>query len=467
MRTPRDYQMKAIELGISTNALIADDTGLGKTLVGARIAKHRQDLREGAAPVLVVTTKQTRAQWKAFLLEEYPDLEVVIVDTKVGLNPATVNKSQMWIITHYEILSRHEALGKIYWECIIADEAHLFRNRQTDRAKYLKKLHSSHRVALTATPMDKHPAELWSLLNWLEPTKYRGYWAFFHKHVIAKPGYMGHLKIEPGALNPEALAAELAPRFLRRLKDEVAPELPPNQQVLVPLIMEEKQARWYKAIEEADDLIVDLDSFEEGVTPERWVELNGGAQLLIPNVLAKTIRLLQVSTDPPLIVEGATRQPPSSKLEWVQEFTESNPDTSFVIFTQFRETALWLSRRVNATPIVGGRAVPDVSKATRLVATTAAGGAGLDLPHIDVAIFVDTVYSSILMTQALGRIHRMNITRPKMTYFLLNEGTVDDVILGASQEKLDKTQLVYNLVMRIKKKSPMNTGTGLLAEDLI
>jgi SNF2 family DNA or RNA helicase len=65
----------------------------------------------------------------------------------------------------------------------------------------------------------------------------------------------------------------------------------------------------------------------------------------------------------------------------------------------------------------------------------------MDLPHVDTAIFIDIEWSSILMQQALDRIHRINIENVKHTYYLRCKGTNDTLLHEALNSKWSTKEL--------------------------
>lgn len=77
-----------------------------------------------------------------------------------------------------------------------------------------------------------------------------------------------------------------------------------------------------------------------------------------------------------------------------------------------------------------------------LFGTIAAMGEGLDLPHISTAIFLDVEWSSILMTQAVDRIYRINITEAKHIIYLRAVNTVDNLLLDTLNQKWDMRQMI-------------------------
>ncbi len=60
-------------------------------------------------------------------------------------------------------------LSKQWWGSLVFDEAHLLRNPGTKLHYAARQLRSNHRIALTGTPIQNSPLELWSLFQFTMP----------------------------------------------------------------------------------------------------------------------------------------------------------------------------------------------------------------------------------------------------------------------------------------------------------
>lgn len=442
--TPRPYQHEAISRATRTSYLLADECGLGKTLtaieaIKALTAEHRK-------PALVVIPKSLKAQWvKALVRQGVEESRIVLLDAK-GFSDEVAATSV--ILGHYEAVTKHAvALKRYTFSLIVADEAHKIKNRKAKRTEAIKSLTSLRRLALTGTPFDRNPADVWSILNWLDPRFFTSYWRFFDAHVAYKEvpirpkrlpngTWVSSVKTPVGIADAERFARVLRQYSLRRLKTDVRADLPEKITQYVDVAMGADQARCYKKLSEADDIIAELDQ---------------GVEVALPIVLTRILRLIQATTDPELLGVKAS----SAKLEWVTDWLEGNADQPVIIFTRFRETALKLAEQVKANEdisaepvvIVGGTKRPEITGSEKLIiGTIAAMGEGLDLPHIHTAIFIDCEWSSILMTQAIDRIHRINIEATKHIIYLKVPNTVDEMLLDAVEGKWSTMQLVQSFL---------------------
>jgi SNF2 family DNA or RNA helicase len=440
MKTPRPYQVTAIQLALARNALIADVCGLGKTLDAVCAARLFVGGMHGIRRILIVCPLRVRLQWVEEIRDQNPEAKVFVIDPGLPLDLQIPEKPKPsgWYIVYYEGLARSaKDLRPIVWDVIIADEAHRLKNRKTRWTIQLKTLTAIRKIALTATPQEKGPQDLWSPGNWLYPDVFTSYWKFFD-HYVDVDEFTNRPK---GIKNEKQLASVLARFMLRRTKEQVEPDLPPRIMQTVDVPMTLVQQKIYNEVSKSRDLTVKV----EGQTPI----------LLIENVLTHIVRLQQISSWPPLLDFTSS----SGKVNWVLDWLNDNPQEVVVIFCKFRGTVDALVRSIGKTKlevVVGGvQSVPErfvKGEVNILVGTIAAMGEGLNLQRADVALFVDQEWSTIKMTQAIDRIHRIGITGPKLVYYLRSTKT-DDLVLRAIEKKWTETELVYAAIEEWKAQS--------------
>lgn len=441
MKTPRPFQSWAIDLGITRPLLLADECGLGKTLVGIEIAKQR--MNDLGGPTLIVVPKTVRRQWYDELREQDPDRDVYVVETYTPVD----KPRNAYYLTHYEVLTSEFAgasLRKYSWTTVIADEAHRIGNRNSQRTQALKKIPAHRRIALTGTPMEKSPANLWSLLHWLYPHYFNSYWKFCEKYVVFENVWRGKevYKRIAGSKNLEELAYQLRYFTLQRTKLEVADQLPPKIETVVRIEMDPKQETLYKTLAQSDDLVVNVGAEND--------------PLIVPSVLALITKLHQIASHPPLLgLDGA-----SSKYDWLLDYLEDNPYEPIVVFTRFRGTAEFLHASIpDSVMLIGGTGPQPVSdfmegRSNVLIGTIAAMGEGLNLQRARTAIFYDMEYSSVKMRQAIDRIHRMDITEPKNVLYLVNS-PIDETIRKAFVHKMSEIDLVKEFLNERTNRGPI------------
>jgi SNF2 family DNA or RNA helicase len=481
MQTLLPFQEAAVPHLARRNFLLADDCGLGKTLMAVEAAK-----RHARGPILVICPKPVKEWWAQVIREQgagrvciagtsgrgcpYEQLNVM----QVQVNPVIPRANQgrepylLWVVAHTEAVRLQPEMRLVEWDWIIADEAHRFKNRKAKQTRALWKLKSNRRIAMTATPYGRNPADMWALLHWLYPSGtpevqgkmthrlFTSYWKFFNEFVEAykPPGEMYHIVQGPKRLND--LATLIEPFYRRMTKDEANLGLPPITYSDVPVLINGKQEALYKRL--VKDSYADL----------------AGHEVILENALVKILRLHQCLLDPNLLV-GDDRmfvlgQAPA-KITWLMEWLNDHPDEPVVIISRYRRfVEEWLRELAPQSCIVGGmkdKAVTWALKEFRkpraegggiLVGSLAAAAEGLNLQHASTMIVTDGTWSPALAYQLSNRIHRIGQDRPCQVMHLvgvLTNGrkrrTVDHLVRRALTKRMSEQQMVDGFVKELQE----------------
>jgi SNF2 family DNA or RNA helicase len=429
MKTPRQYQIESISAAIDHNVLIADECGLGKTFQGVRAIDLFQETlqdKQRQLPVLIVCRKKARQQWADEINEE-TNRVAIILDRVL----ATPIKQPLWIITHYESITRDvdkwQKAGP--YAAIILDEAHVIKGGMSGRkttqiTTAMNKLRALRKIALTGTPIDRSAAEAWSILHWLYPERYKSYWRFFDQYANYQVVWIGKgrqiRKPAAGTRDPVGFACELSEFTFQRTKAQVLPQLPPKIEKTIMLDLDGYQGEIYEAIDQCDDI--------ECILPTRT--------LFIPNQLAKITLLQQITSHPEIVMSSYDvlsdlDRIRSTKLDWLIDYLNDNPTVPMVIFTRFKLTQHYIESIVKS-----------LGRTDILVGTIDSIGESLNLQWASVAIFYDLHWSSIKMRQAIDRIHRMDITESKYIIYLIAANTIDELMMQAINAKWSEQELI-------------------------
>src|SRR5450631_4144075 len=230
--TLRPYQVDGFhwlshlsELGLG--ACLADDMGLGKTIQILALLIARSS--EAHGPTLVVAPTSVCGNWIAEIRRFAPTLiplEYVgnertrLLATLHGLaGDASV------VVCSYTLLQQDQAeLSAIAWGTVVLDEAQFIKNPESLRAKAAYSLSAKQRIAATGTPVENHLGDLWGIFRFLNPGLL-GDWPHF-KRTFLMP-----VERDGGRDSTELLQKLIKPFLLRRLKREVALDLPPITEV--------------------------------------------------------------------------------------------------------------------------------------------------------------------------------------------------------------------------------------------
>lgn len=321
----RDYQQRGIDWLYMLHrhcltGILADDMGLGKTIQTLALLLLAHE-KEGKKPSLVVAPTSVISVWRDQAAQFSPGLNIVLWHGAPKIRHAIDISNADVIVTSYGVLRRDtEILQAINFRYIILDEAQSAKNAASQNATAVRQLVSEKRLALTGTPVENRPEELWSTFDFLAPG-FLGTLRQFRKRY-ARP-------IERGDKTAmDLLHARIRPLILRRLKTEVAKELPDKIETTIRCDMNPEQRVLYEHIAAQARKSVESKVNEIGVNRAHL------------DILAAIMRLRQVCCDPRLLkVPDGIEIPDSAKLalfaELVREALESN--RSIIVFSQFVE----------------------------------------------------------------------------------------------------------------------------------
>ncbi len=407
-------------------ACLADDMGLGKTLQAITLLLRRAS--EG--PALVVAPTSVGFNWRAEIARFAPSLQVLAYRDSGREKLLREAGPHTVFITSYDIVHRDvEALSAQPWRTLVLDEAQAIKNPDTRRAKAIFQLPADFVLALTGTPVENRTGELWSLMRAVAPGLLGSAGAFRERFAIP-------IERLQDTRRQAALSSLLRPFLLRRLKRDVAPELPPRQeQVVVVELSLAERALYNRARLEA---IAELSGPDAGDPEVRRFR-----------VLAALTRLRQLACHPKLAEPDSPV--PSSKLEALLELLDEAHEGGHkaLVFSQFTKHL----DLVQAALTAQGRTIlrldgstPASERQARVQAfqrgntdafllSLKAGGTGLNLTAATVVLHLDPWWNPAVEDQATDRAHRIGQSEPVTVYRLVSQATVEEAILELHAEK--------------------------------
>lgn len=432
----RDYQARGLDwLGMlhrhRLTGILADDMGLGKTMQAiALLLKTRED--EGPKPSLVIAPTSVVTVWRDEVAKFAPTLKLVVWAGAPKIRHALDTTGADVIVTSYGILRRDaELLKETSFRYVILDEAQSAKNAASQNAAAVRELTSERRLALTGTPIENRPEELWSTFDFLAPG-FLGSLRQFRKRY-ARP--IGRGEREP----LELLSARVTPLILRRLKGEVAKELPEKIESIVRCEMGEEQRALYDHL--AGQLRREVETKIEQI----------GIQKAHLDILAALTKLRQVCCDPDLLGAPEDAETPSSaKLDLFEELLREALDSgrTVIVFSQFVEMQkriIKVIQRLGVDPcwLHGGTRERDKVVARFqdpegppvIVVSLRAGGTGLTLTRADTVIHYDPWWNPAVERQATDRAHRLGQTQTVNVYKLVCASTIEERVIELAKRK--------------------------------
>lgn len=393
--------------------ILADDMGLGKTL---------QTLCVLGPGTLVVAPTSVIPNWAAEARKFRPGLRVNVYHG----SSRRLDESADLTLTSYALLRLDaDLLTARRWQTVVLDEAQNIKNPDSQVARVAYKLQAELRLTLTGTPVENRLEELWSQLHFLNPGLLGGRTDFDARYGSAI------VRGEAGAAN--RLRARIRPFVLRRMKSEVARDLPPRTDITLRTPLSESERAVY-------------DTIRAATKKELVAKLAQGGGVMA--ALEALLRLRQAACHPALVPGQKARS--SSKLELLAELLDEavSEGHKALVFSQ------WTSLLDLVEPVLkeAGIAFTRLDGSTRdrgavvahfqsaegppvLLVSLKAGGTGLNLTAADHVFLLDPWWNPAVEEQAADRAHRIGQERPVMVYRLLAEDTVETRIEELKERK--------------------------------
>jgi hypothetical protein len=414
------------------HGILADDMGLGKTV---QALTYLQDWRSrwGSRPNLVLAPTSVVFNWVNEAKKFTPELKsLLLVGPKRKELFGKIEESDL-ILTSYALFRRDvKELTRFSWRTVILDEAQNIKNYRSKTALLVKELKAEQRWALTGTPLENRLSELWSIFDFLMPN-------FLGNYPHFKRKYQQPIEVEQSSIHLERLRKRIFPFVLRRLKSEVAQELPPKTEVTNYCEMTSEQAKIYQDMLEACRRQV----FQE-------VEKRGIDRSQV-SILTALLRLRQICCHPELLGPSFQKKGSlSGKMEAFKDLVTEviSEGHRVLVFSQFVEMLglirSWLEEEKIVYEYLDGRTKRREDRIRRFnedasiplfLVSLRAGGTGLNLTGADYVVHYDPWWNPAVQDQATDRVHRIGQTKHVFSYKLITRDSVEEKILLLQERK--------------------------------
>jgi superfamily II DNA or RNA helicase len=401
--------MRQAQLG----AMLADDMGLGKTLQALCAVRGR---------TLVVAPTSVMYNWVDEITRFRPALRCQWYH---GPGRTLQGEADV-VITSYAILRLDvEALAAEAWDTVVLDEAQAIKNPESQAAQAAYRLRAGFRMTLSGTPVENRLEELWSQMHFLNRGLLGGRSDFGERY--ARP-------IAEGAAGAaQRLRERIRPFVLRRLKRDVAPELPERTEVVLRCSLSEAERAVYEAVRAAS-------------VPAAAEKLRAGAGVMA--ALEALLRMRQACCHPALV--PGQQAETSAKLELLLERLDASlaGGHKALVFSQWTSLLDLVEPHLQRASIGFTRldgSTRDREAVVRtfqaedgppvLLVSLKAGGTGLNLTAADHVYLLDPWWNPAVEDQAADRAHRIGQSRAVLVHRLVAEGTVEEAVVQLQRAK--------------------------------
>lgn len=396
-------------------ALLADDMGLGKTLQAMCVMRGR---------TLVIAPTSVLYAWEEQLVRFRPNLTVC----RYHGPSRKLDLSADLVITTYALLRMDiELLAEISWDTVVLDESQTIKNPDSQVARAAYRLQGAFKISLSGTPVENSLEDLWSQMHFLNPGLL-GSRDEFDRHF-------GERIASGDPTAAQTLRARVAPFMMRRLKRDVALELPPKTEVVLECELDPDERVVYESV---------LAASRGDVLRHLAEESN------LLSVLEVLLRLRQACCHVGLLPGHSAAM--SSKVRLLLESLERSIEQGHraLVFSQWTSFLDLIEPPFRERGISFGRidgSISDRDSVMRefqrpdgpsvLLLSLKAGGVGLNLTAADHVYILDPWWNPAVEDQAADRAYRIGQVNPVLVHRLVARDTVEERVLSLQAHKRD------------------------------
>ena len=475
-RALKTYQIESLKWMIERrrskkNFILADEMGLGKTIQSMAFCLFLKVFQKLDGPFLIVAPLSTLPHWKK-TFEEWTSLNVILYHDNESKKGREKCRDLEWyqkdirltgefssdskickfhvIITSFEVFIQdiEEFVENLCIQQIIIDEAHRLKNQNAKVIKVFQRLPCRRISLLTGTPIQNNINELWSLLNFIEPSRFSDQYEFERnfKDIQSTEQLMQLKQI-------------LKPFMIRRMKNEVE-TIPPLEESLIEIELTNFQKVSYKTLYEKNKGILQKGEGLGYLTSMNNLEMQlrkcCNHPFLIREIQDKIRGEVYTQEDYiKKMLDYSSKMIVLDKL--IVKYKQERK--KMLIFSQFTEMLKLIEefltlRKIMYKKIDGSTKArdrqnsieafnsnPDVFEIFLL--STKAGGLGINLTSANVVLIYDSDWNPQNDVQAIARAHRIGQKEEVKVYRLISKKTYEAEMYRRASKKLGLDQAVF------------------------
>ena len=444
------HQEDTINIAKNQNLAIFHDCGCGKTRTALHIIDwHRQ---QGHTPALVVCPLSIiEAAWIEDCKKFTPHLDIVSLWSK---KPAERTKRLQE--QHDIYVCNYETFKYLYnnivakqFSVIVVDESSKMKDYNSQITKALLTLAGiqakksqfksnytiPYRYVLSGTPAPNDESEYWPQIKFITG---QGNQVFSDNFYAFRNYFFNSIPITPVA-RIWKFRKSMREEFMNRMKSithvvrkEDALDLPEQTHVIRSVKLSDAEIKAYKTLEQ--DFVL---QFEDDY-------------VLAETALVEVMKLRQLTSGFCYTATGEVYQTGTSKLKELQDLLAEIGSHQVIIWANFRQEIELLLKELSGSAALWS-GTPDRDAIIRdfqkgrikyLIANPQSAAHGLTFTNCQYAVYYSLNYSYELQKQSQDRIHRAGQDKPVVYYYLVADGTIDNIIYKAVKNKADLSQMV-------------------------
>ena len=431
--------------------------------------------RDEITRALIVVPASLKYQWLAEI-KKFSTSRAVVIDgppkARETLWRAAI--SCQYVIANSEMLQNDVSyLDKIRIDAIVIDEATLIKSPAAKRSRFLKRIgkRSPYRYALTGQPIENRPEELFSIMEFVDPT-ILGRFDLFDRTFIVRDRWGKPIRYR----NLNHLHESLSDVMYRKTREDIQDQLPELITKVVPVAFDVSGAKAYRLI--TTDLLRKINDAigKMGRGFDLWRHYNSMGGEAQGEIMSRMTVLRMLCDNPELVrasarlfnedgdkgsayadhvvqagwLKSVTRSPKlDAVVEYIKGILDEDTSNKVVVFSFFRQNLKLLEMALydttKCTIFMGGMSAHEKEQSKRRFATdpdvrvflsSDAGGYGVDLPMANHLISYDLPWSAGKLDQRESRIIRLSSEFPHVTVTsFVMRGSIEERQYDMLQEK--------------------------------
>jgi hypothetical protein len=409
---------------------LADDMGLGKTVQTLALLAYEMEQNPGFTSLLVMPTSLIY-NWELEARKFTPDLKILVYSgTQRIKDPWRFGEYDL-VLTSYGIARLDiDVLKEFFFNYVILDESQSIKNPSSNVSLAVNQLKSKQKLILTGTPVENGTMDLWSQMNFVNP-------GLLGSQNSFKKQFLQPIEKEHDATKSQKLHAMIKPFILRRMKSQVATDLPEKVINVKYSAMTSAQEKVYEEVKSyyREKIIGDLQNLPKG--SQQFTLLRGLTQLR------------QIANHPKLVREDYDGE--SGKLEDVTFMLQStiSEGHKILVFSQFvRHLAIvkeYLVKENIPFAYLDGATRDRQGEVEKFqtqdeikvfLISLKAGGVGLNLTKAEYVFLLDPWWNPAVEAQAIDRAHRIGQENKVIIYKFITRNSVEEKIMALQDRKL-------------------------------
>jgi SNF2 family DNA or RNA helicase len=409
---------------------LADDMGLGKTVQTLALLAHEKEKNPKATSLLVMPTSLVY-NWELEARKFTPGLRVLSYTGTQRIKDNRLFAKYDLVLTSYGITRMDvEILKGFYFNYIILDESQAIKNPGSIISKAVNELSCRQRLILTGTPVENGTMDLWSQMNFINK-------GLLGNQNMFKKQFLQPIEKKNDMEKAAKLHAMIKPFILRRLKSQVATDLPEKVINVKYSTMTPEQEKAYEEVK---------GYYREKIVKEMTIPGLKNQQFTL---LRGLTQLRQIANHPKLTDKEYKGD--SGKLEDVIHMLHATASEGHkvLVFSQFvRHLAIvkeYLeSENIKYAYLDGTtkdrqgqvRIFQEKEEVKIFLISLKAGGVGLNLTKAEYVFLLDPWWNPAVEAQAIDRAHRIGQENKVIIYKFITHNTVEEKIMALQERKM-------------------------------